>query len=139
MLMGQSDSMRDAGADKHNKRFLVYAGGSLVAFVLDVQIREATNNKKSLDTMMAAMYDEFGTPDSRYVYEDIVRVASEVSGKDLSGFFDRYVSGSDFLDATPFIETAGLRLDQSIDEFYITLADAPSKQQAAIRKGMLGW
>ena len=36
-------------------------------------------------------------------------------------------------------ETAGLRLDQSIDEFYITLADAPSKQQAAIRKGMLGW
>ncbi len=123
--------MRAAGADKHKKRFLVYGGGALVAFALDVRIRQATDNEAGLDELMHAMYEEFGATGDRYDFLDVVRLAGEVSGASQAEFFDRYVDGTDFLDIGPTFDAIGLRLTTMMDEFYISeRADATPVQRA---------
>ena len=132
------ESMRAAGAQKHRMHTLVYGGGALVGFALDVRIREATGNERGLDDLMAAMFAEFGVTRTRYGYEDIVRLASEVSGADQSDFFARFVDGTDFLDATPYFAAAGLQLDSFMDIAYLSMAEATAPRQQAIRESILG-
>ena len=137
-LLGLGDSLREAGADKHRKRFLVYAGGALVALALDVRIREATENEKSLDDVMRAMYGEFGKTGKAYTYEDIERTTTQVMGSDSTGFLNRYVQGAETLDLAPAFEAMGLRLDTFADEFYLSVAANPTELQARLRRSMLG-
>jgi predicted metalloprotease with PDZ domain len=65
-------------------------------------IRGKTNGKASLDDVMRRMYEEFylKSPNASYYLrgrgyttEDFERVASEVAGIDLHGFFSRHVRG----------------------------------------------
>ena len=58
MMMGIEENMREAGKNKHRNRMLVYGGGTLVGFALDVTIREATANERGLDEFMAAFFAE---------------------------------------------------------------------------------
>jgi predicted metalloprotease with PDZ domain len=139
-LMGATDSMRAAGAQKHQNRFLVYGGGALVAFALDVRIREASGNEAGLDDMMKAMYTEFGLPDpeKRYTFEDIVRIASEVSGEDQSDFFARFVDGTEYLDVGPYFDTIGMQMTTFVDEFYLAVRESATARQDAMSRGILG-
>lgn len=137
-LMGQTDSLRAAGADKHRKRGLVYAGGTLTAFSLDVRIRKATDNAKGLEDFMRAMYGEFGVTQKGFSFDDIIRVASAVSGEDQSEFFRSFVEGTDFLDVGPYFETIGLRLTTMMDEFYLSEEVSASPRARAMEESILG-
>ena len=130
--------MRAAGADKHEKRFLVYGGGSLVAFALDVRIREATDNEAGLDELMRAMYEEFGATGDRYDFLDVVRLAGEVSGGNQEEFFSRYVDGTDFLDIGPTFDAIGLRLTTMMDEFYISEREEATAAERAMTASIFG-
>lgn len=90
-----------------------YPKGELIGLVLDLMIRGKTNGKASLDDVMRRMYDEFylESPNSSYYLrgrgyttEDFERVASEVGGLDLGGFFGLYVRGVAML---PYDEAFG--------------------------------
>jgi predicted metalloprotease with PDZ domain len=83
-----------------------YPKGELIGLVLDLMIRGKTNGKASLDDVMRRMYDEFylKSPNASYYLrgrgyttEDFERVASEVIGSDMSGFFRRHVRGVEIL------------------------------------------
>ncbi|PYS74209.1 MAG: peptidase M61, partial [Acidobacteria bacterium] len=83
-----------------NTAISYYPKGELVGMVLDLLMRGRTGGKKSLDDVMRAMYDEFylKSPNNSYYLrgrgyhvEDLQRVATQVSGVDLTEFFDRYV------------------------------------------------
>ena len=137
-LMGATDSMRAAGARKHQNRFLVYGGGALVAFALDVRIREASGNKAGIDDLMRAMYAEFNSPEKRYTFEDIVRIAGEVSGEDQGDFFARFVDGTEFLDVGPYFDTIGMQMATMVDEFYLSVRESATTQQRAMEGGILG-
>lgn len=96
-----------------------YPKGELIGLVLDLMIRGKTNGKGSLDEVMRRMYDEFylKSPNATYYLrgrgyttEDFERVASEVGGFDMSGFFRRYVRGTETLPYDEALAFAGLRL-----------------------------
>ena len=96
-----------------------YPKGELVGLVLDLTIRDKTNGKASLDEVMRRMYDEFyvKSPNATYYLrgrgyttEDFERVASEVSGLDLSGFFKLYVRGVAVLPYEEVLAPMGLTL-----------------------------
>ena len=83
-----------------NTSISYYPKGELIGLVLDLMIRGKTNGKTSLDDVMRRMYEEFylKSPNASYYLrgrgyttEDFERVASEVSGLDLHGFFKLYV------------------------------------------------
>ena len=86
----------------NNTSISYYPKGELIGLVLDLMIRGKTDGKASLDEVMRRMYDEFYLKSRNasyylrgrgYTTEDFERVASEVAGFDLHGFFSLYVRG----------------------------------------------
>jgi predicted metalloprotease with PDZ domain len=51
-------------SNKVNSTVSYYVKGGLIGFVTDMEIRRATNNRKSLDTVMRAMYSQYGPRES---------------------------------------------------------------------------
>lgn len=90
----------------------IYDEGSLIAFMLDVMIMEATDNTRSLKDVCVELYQNFGKKGVGYSYNDIVNLCSKYSGKDLAAFFNSYVkSASDFEEAlVPCFRYLGLEL-----------------------------
>ncbi len=75
----------------------IYDEGNLIAFMLDVMIMEATQNKKSLRNVCRSLYTDFGKRNKGYSKEDIIRLCEEAAGKDLKDFFHKFVfSANDF-------------------------------------------
>ena len=102
-----------------NTTISYYPKGELVGLVLDLTIRGKTNGKASLDDVMRRLYDEFylKSPNATYYLrgrgyttEDFERVASEVGGVDLGGFFRRYVRGVEILPYDEALAYLGLHL-----------------------------
>lgn len=86
-----------------------YNKGQILGVMLDLAIRDATDNRKSLDDVLRRMNDEYAKPGK--FYNDSAGVRSsveEVAGKDFGDFFRRYVSGSDEIPYNQFLATAGL-------------------------------
>ncbi|MEP6741578.1 MAG: PDZ domain-containing protein [bacterium] len=105
--------------DLANTSISYYAKGELIGLVLDLIIRGKTDGKASLDDVMRRMYDEFylKSPNASYYLrgrgytsEDFQRVASEVSGSDLSDFFNRYVRAVEVLPYDEALAYVGLHL-----------------------------
>jgi predicted metalloprotease with PDZ domain len=87
---------------------VLYNKGALVALALDLKIREMTDNRRSLDDVLRLMYQELGRHSKQYTAGMLRSYVSRVTGSDLSDFFDRYVSGSERLDADQMLDWAGL-------------------------------
>lgn len=69
----------------------IYDEGNLIAFILDVKILEATQNKKSLRDVCVLLYERFGKLKKGYKEQDIITLVNEVSGKDFSKIFTDFV------------------------------------------------
>lgn len=74
-----------------NRKTSIYDEGSLVALMLDFQIRNATGSEKSLDDVMRTLYRDFGKKKKGYTEKDIVSICEAVSGTNLKAFFDTHV------------------------------------------------
>lgn len=117
-------SFIDAAAYKQENNFAnttvsYYTKGELIGLVLDLQIRERTAGRRSLDDVFKQMYDEFyvKSPNATYylkgrgyTQEDFVRVLSDVAGTNMSSFYDRYIRGVEPLPYDDALAVAGLRL-----------------------------
>jgi predicted metalloprotease with PDZ domain len=102
-----------------NTSISYYPKGELIGLVLDLMIRGKTNGKASLDDVMRRMYDEFylRSPNASYYLrgrgyttEDFERIAAEVSGLDLRGFFKVHVRGVEMLPYEEALAAVGLSL-----------------------------
>jgi predicted metalloprotease with PDZ domain len=51
-------------SNKLNSTISYYVKGGLIGFVTDMEIRRATDNRKSLDTVMRSMYSQYGPRES---------------------------------------------------------------------------
>lgn len=119
-----------------------YNKGDLLGVLLDLAIRDATDNRKSLDDVMRLMNDEYAKQGKFYKDSDGVRRAmEEVSGKDFSDFFARYVAGTDEIPYNKFLGLAGLTLVAETRDgkqrFTIDEAPQPTARQLRIRQGLL--
>lgn len=90
-----------------NTQVSYYRKGSLVGWLLDARIQQATGGRASLDDVMRTLYARF--LEDGYTAQDVRAVASEVAGQDLSDLFDAYVDGTDELDYTQALAWFGLR------------------------------
>ncbi len=100
-------SMRKAGKSKKSKienYFLVYNGGWVTAMVLDFQIREQTQGKKSLDDLMRWLYKNFPRDKKKYELSDIKAGLKLTTGNDFSDFFKRYIEGSETIPVDAYFD-----------------------------------
>ena len=136
-------SPREAGLAKQANYDLIYSGGAVIAFVLDIELRENTELKVGFEDFFKRMYREFNSDfyaaeRTSYGYRDIVRIASDLAGKDLSGLFERYVSGSDAIPVEIYFDKLGLEI--TTDEggtIGVEPVATPSARQQALRAVIL--
>ncbi len=116
-LSQQGDlSIREAGENKSTNHYLVYEGGSLVAAALDLQIRNLTGNRSSLDDVVKQMYREFGLTENRYTMADVIRIINQIAGEDFEPFFRKYVSGTERLPLEKYLTDTGIDVEIELGE-----------------------
>jgi predicted metalloprotease with PDZ domain len=88
-----------------------YNKGQLLGVMLDLAIRDATDNHKSLDDVLRRLNDEYAKQGKFYDDSEGIRaVVEEVAGKSFWDFFVRYVAGTDEIPYGDFLSVAGLEL-----------------------------
>jgi predicted metalloprotease with PDZ domain len=131
-------SVRDAGNEKAKNRLRVYGGGSLIAMMLDVELRERTGRAKGIENLLRSMYNEFGKTEKRYTLDDIIRLSSSIAGSDMRWFFDRYVIGKETFDVRPYYSGLGLQLDTFVEEVYLSRRTDQSDKQKRLFASVFG-
>ncbi len=75
----------------------IYDEGNLVAFMLDVIILKASQNKKSLRDLCVLLYERYGKREIGYTEQNIIELVNELTNRENSSFFTNYVySANDF-------------------------------------------
>jgi predicted metalloprotease with PDZ domain len=95
-----------------------YNKGKILGELLDLEIRDAAGNHKSLDDVLRALNEQFAQKGRFYNDSaDIRATAEQVCGCKLADFFSRYVSGTEEIPYADLLALAGLRLEKSTREF----------------------
>lgn len=92
-----------------------YLKGELAGYLLDLAIRHASGNRRSLDDVMRGLNSGYAQQ-GRY-FEDtaaIERLASEAAGRDLQEFFDAVIRRPAPIEWNRYLGYAGLRLAASV-------------------------
>ncbi|MGB5736543.1 MAG: peptidase M61, partial [Thiohalocapsa sp.] len=94
-----------------------YAKGALTALALDLTIRRDTAGRCSLDQVMRVLWQRYGRSGEGVPERGVEAVAGEVSGLDLSRFFEQALDSTDDLDLAGLLADVGvgLRLRPSRD------------------------
>jgi predicted metalloprotease with PDZ domain len=91
--------------------YIYYPKGSLAGFLLDIMIRDASNNAKSLDDVMRALYANDYKNDRGFTSDEWwSAVTSAANGKSFTDFYTRYINGRDPFPYDAVLPLAGLRL-----------------------------
>jgi predicted metalloprotease with PDZ domain len=88
-----------------------YAKGQVLGVLLDILIRDRTDNEKSLDDVLRAMNNQFAKQNKPYRDSlDIRLTAEQVAGGSFEDFFSKYVSHAQSLPYAQTFALAGLDL-----------------------------
>lgn len=88
-----------------------YAKGQVLGFLLDILIRDRTNNEKSLDDVLRSMNTEFAKQKRPYGDSVDVRLTAEkVASGSFEEFFTKYVANAEPLPCQSVLPLAGLEL-----------------------------
>ncbi len=94
--------------NSNNATISYYTKGAVVAWLLDLEIRKASNNAKSLDDVMRAAYAKYAGQ-CGYTEEEFRALISETAGTDMSTWLARAVSSTQELDYDAVLAWVGLR------------------------------
>jgi predicted metalloprotease with PDZ domain len=92
-----------------------YDKGQIVGVMLDLLIRDRTDNRAGLDDVMRALNDQYAKAGRFYndseglraVMEEVIRSKAPSADADLKDFFARYVSGTQEIPYADFLGRAG--------------------------------
>lgn len=108
------------------RKVSIYTEGCLLAFVTDVMILQATNNKYGLDEVMKRLYFNYALEGKGVSEEDYRKELENISGISFESFFKEYVHGT-----SPYESI----LTQSLEYLGLELNHVPAKQYSASRLG----
>ena len=142
-----SDGPFGRTGDSINKTISYYQKGPAVGLLLDMAIRHATGNKKSLDDVIRALYREYYQEKKRgFTDTEFRQVAEATAGTELSEIFD-YVYTVKEPDYEKYLAYGGLGIDLGSQgeaggvtkrSFRITPLPQADALQQSIRKSWLG-
>ena len=91
--------------------YIYYPKGSLAGFLLDIIIRDASGNRRSLDDVMRELYDGDYKSNRGFTSDEWwAAVSRAANGKSLTDFYARYIDGRDPYPYNAVLPLAGLRL-----------------------------
>ena len=109
------ESSMDAWLEKYefynrpDRSIWYYNKGQILGVLLDIAIRDATDNRKSLDDVFRFMNEKYAHEGKFYDdHEGVPAAVAEVAGKSFQDLFERYVFGTDEIPYSAFFGNAGL-------------------------------
>ena len=108
------------------RKVSIYTEGCLLAFVTDVMILRATNNKSSLDDVMKSLYFQYALNGKGVSEVDYMKELENISGISFSTFFKEFVHGTNPYEAI---------LTESFDYLGLEMKQVPAKAYSASRLG----
>jgi predicted metalloprotease with PDZ domain len=108
------------------RKVSIYTEGCLLAFVTDVMILRATNNKSSLDDVMKSLYFQYALNGKGVSEEGYMKELENISGISFSTFFKEFVHGTNPYEAI---------LTESFDYLGLEMKQVPAKAYSASRLG----
>ena len=124
-----------------------YVKGPIIAMLLDIEIRHATGNQRSLDDVMRRLYSDYYMAAGRgFTSAEVRQVCESVAGAPLNELFD-YIYTTKAIDYRSYFTKAGL--DITFDKVQqpdgservkarITTAPHADTLTSAVRKGLIG-
>ncbi|MFM6945891.1 MAG: M61 family metallopeptidase [Flavobacteriales bacterium] len=109
------------------RKVSIYTEGCLLAFYTDMKLRQATQNKVGLETVMKQLYFEFACQNKGYTIADYQRALENFSGISFTEFFTDFVFGT-----APYEQL----LTEALSYFGLELAQKPAASYAEARFGM---
>jgi predicted metalloprotease with PDZ domain len=91
-----------------NSSQLYYPKGSLLGLLLDISIRDATDNAHNLDEVIRALYTRYYRQNKGFTTADLLRELRTAGMPDVDTFYRRYVDGRDSLPYETVFAKAGL-------------------------------
>jgi predicted metalloprotease with PDZ domain len=108
-----------------------YTKGQVLGFLLDIVLRDRTDNQRSLDDLLRAMNADFAREGKFYRDSLDIRLESEkLTGGSLADFFDNYVGGANPLPYRNLLARAGLEL-RTLESVRATLGFLPQREPGA--------
>jgi predicted metalloprotease with PDZ domain len=87
-----------------------YGKGALAALALDLTLRRDTDGRCSLDDVMRVLWRRYGRTGDGVPERGVEAIAEEVSGLDLSGFFDHALDSTEDLDLVGLLAGVGVAM-----------------------------
>ncbi len=103
-------------AYSNNNQISYYLKGELVTLLLDLIIRNNTNNQKSFDNVMRRMWNQFGKEETGFTPEELIKEIERVAQQDLTQFFSLYLETTEELPFNEYFEPFGLVLTAKKEE-----------------------
>lgn len=85
--------------------------GEVLCLLLDLKIREVSQNKKNLDDVVRFIYDWYVGNQSNFRDEDVLRIINSVTSEDFTTFFDLYIDGKIDLPLKESLKVAGIIIE----------------------------
>jgi predicted metalloprotease with PDZ domain len=136
-----------------------YNKGQIVGVLLDLLIRDRTDNHASLDDVLRALNEQYAkqgrlyneTEGLRAVTQEVIRKKASSADADLGDFFRRYISGADEIPYADFLARAGWTLrdtgqhraaigfalarDNAVPPTVVSIDPDSSASQAGLKEG----
>ncbi|MEM9830103.1 MAG: M61 family peptidase [Bacteroidota bacterium] len=96
-----------------HRKVSIYVKGALVSLLLDLMLRDWTEQEQSLDTFMRYLWDFFGKQDCGYSLSDLQKLVDDLSGGQIDDYFERFIYGKEPLEIVlnQMLNKVGCRLD----------------------------
>jgi predicted metalloprotease with PDZ domain len=108
-----------------------YTKGQVLGFLLDIVLRDRTDNQRSLDDLLRAMNADFAREGKFYRDSLDIRLESEkLTGGSLAEFFDNYVASANPLPYRNLLARVGLEL-RTLESVRATLGFLPQREPGA--------
>lgn len=88
-----------------------YRKGSYVSLILDLEIRQASGNKYSLDDVYRTLFEKFPIGKG-YTNADFIKICEKFAGRSYKTFFGDYLYGTKQIDWEKYLSYAGLKITE---------------------------
>lgn len=97
-----------------NSSQLYYPKGALTGMLLDIAIRDATDNVHGLDDVMRALYTRYYQKGKGFTTDHLLSLLREFGMPDVDGFYQRYINGRDPLPYEALLSKAGISVAKTV-------------------------
>lgn len=106
----------------NNAQISYYTKGALVALMLNLEIIKSTNANYSFDDVIKELYENYKRDVRKgFTAEQVKEIFERISGKNLDEFWNKYVCGTDELPLEEYLESAGLKMENTNADNHVSL------------------